>query len=99
MEDTKMNEMLTDETGEEMEIYELYEEPSGGILSKAIVGVVGSAIAAVGTVAIVKNKDKIKQWREEKKIQKLEKKGYVITKAPCCEECECIEVEEVELEE
>lgn len=99
MEETKMNVMETEGTGEEMEVYELYEEPSGGFLKKATVGLVGSAIAAVGTVAIVKNKDKIRQWREDRKIQKLEKRGYVITKCPCCEECEEVEVEDIESEE
>lgn len=72
MEETKFENGIV----EENEVYdEVPEESSNGVLGKIILGV--SAMAAVGVGALVyKNRDKI----EKRRIAKLEKKGYIITK-------------------
>ncbi len=72
---------------EEMEIQEFdmdeeldevyYEE--GGLFKKLAVGVVGAA-TAVGGVVVVKNKDRIKEWKKKRTIRKLEEEGYVVEK-------------------
>lgn len=96
MEETKMEEMVTfDEMDNGVDNYEYYDEPSGGGLKKLAVGVVGSAIMAAGAAVVVKNKNKIEQWRNNKIIQKLEKKGYVVVSESELEEADAVEAEQV----
>ena len=73
--------------------YEPDEEYEGsGVFKKVAIGVGGAL--TVGAVALaVKKRDKIKAKIEERKIAKLEKKGYVVYRP---EEVEAVEaVEEV----
>lgn len=91
-----MEEMVTfDEMDNGVDEYVYYDEPSGGGLKKLAVGVVGSAIMAAGAAVVVKNKNKIEQWRDKKRIQKLEKKGYVVIDESELEEVEAVEAEQV----
>lgn len=71
------NEMV--ELVEEVDTYTPEEEfeESGGILKKVAVGVGALTVGALGTLA-VKNRDKLKAWKEERTVKKLEKKGYEI---------------------
>lgn len=85
-------EMILQETTEEIntEVENTYvdsENSGGGILGK-VVFVLVAAGTAVG-VALWKNKDKL----EARRIKKLEKKGYVITKPGETEEPKIIEAE------
>lgn len=66
------------------EVEETYEpeeelEVSGGILKKVVVGVGAVTVGAVGALA-VKNRDKLKTWKEERTIKKLRDGGYVVFK-------------------
>lgn len=77
-----MNEQVYNENIEATEMVpveteEVYEEPkaTGGNGLKILMGVCG-LVAAAGAVAWHKTKDK----REQKQIERLEKKGYVIYK-------------------
>lgn len=79
-----MNEELKNNNEMELvEVTETYEpeveefEESGGILKKVAVGVGAVTVGALGTLA-VKNRDKLKAWKEERTIRKLEKKGYEV---------------------
>lgn len=70
---------------EENENFEVEEndnnEKSGnGILGKVLAGVVLAAGAGIGAV-LYKNREKMKQQKEQRDIAKLEKKGYRIFKA------------------
>lgn len=84
-----MDEMTTMNEFEnsEVEVYDETEKSGNGILGL----VIGAVVVGAGTVAALayKNRNKI----EEKKIEKLRKKGYVIYKN---EELLEGEVEEVE---
>lgn len=62
-------------------------EESKGIFGKIAVGV-GVVATGVGTTLIIKNRDKIKMKLEERKIRKLEQKGYVIYRPEEVEEAE-----------
>ena len=75
MENINMNEELNEATVIEMACEEVAKS-SGKGLGKVVVGL-GVAVGTVlGAVAIYKNKDKL----TEKKIKKLEKKGYIVIK-------------------
>lgn len=68
-------EIMTEEINEneEIEVYNEPEESGSGILGKVVIGalvVVGAGVAAL----IYKNKGKL----DERRIRKLEKKGYII---------------------
>lgn len=84
-EEKMMNEVIETETNEEFDCE--YSEESGGGLGKVVGGLVGSAVLAAGTAVIVKNRDRISDFRLKRKIKKLEAKGYTI-----------VEPEEVEVE-
>lgn len=84
------NDLVEVEMNEELE--EEFEE-SNGIFGKVAVGI-GVVAIGVATTLVVKNRDKIKAKLEERKIRKLEDKGYVIYKPE-----EVVESEEVESEE
>ena len=84
-EEKMMNEVIETETNEEFDCE--YSEESGGGFGKVVGGLVGSAVLAVGTAVIVKNRDRISDFRLKRKIKKLEAKGYTI-----------VEPEEVEVE-
>lgn len=86
-EEIKNIEMGTENT-EDVTVYEMEPETSGGGLVK-ILAVVGLGVAAAGAALWHKNKDKI----EEKNIEKLRKKGYLVYKA---DEVEVREVEDAD---
>lgn len=77
-----MNEEMTN--FEEMENTEVstinddFETSGGGIAGKIVVGTL--AVAAVGAGAALLCKNKVKTKIEERRIKKLEKKGYVVYK-------------------
>lgn len=49
---------------------------SGGVsIGKVLLGVGGAALAGF---ALFKNRDKLKEKQDQKRIKKLEKKGYVV---------------------
>lgn len=54
-----------------------YVEESHGVFKKVVM-IGGGALVAGATVLAIKNRDKIKAKLEERKIAKLEKKGYVV---------------------
>lgn len=82
-EETKNEIMELDNNETEMDLYGLEpEEESSGILGKILIG--AGVLAAGGLAALVyKNRDKL----EERRIKKLEKRGYTVIRP---------EVEEVE---
>lgn len=72
-----------------------YIEESNGVFKKVVIGV-GVALTA-GTVAYaIKKRDTLKAKMEERKIAKLEKKGYVVYRP---EEVEGVEYSVDEAEE
>lgn len=80
-EEKVMNEVMETEEQEFDTIEEFEDEyyDNGGFLKKLAVGVVGTA-TAVGGVVLVKNKEKLKEWKKNRTIAKLEKEGYVVEK-------------------
>lgn len=72
--------------------YDDAEVSKNGGLSKLLVGGLVGVAAIAGAVAFKKTKNK----REEKKIEKLRKKGYVITKPDEVIDVEDEEVKDVE---
>ena len=73
---------------------EYCQDSSGGGLAKFVIGGVAIGAAALGAVAF-KCKDKIAAKKEKRTIEKLEKKGFIVTKT----EGDVIDVEAVEVEE
>lgn len=72
-----------------------YIEESNGVFKKVIM-IGGGALVAGATALAIKNRDKIKAKMEERKIAKLEKKGYVVYRP---EEVEGVEYSVDEAEE
>lgn len=72
-----------------------YVEESHGVFKKVVV-IGGGALVAGATALAIKNRDKIKAKMEERKIAKLEKKGYVVYRP---EEVEGVEYSVDEAEE
>ena len=72
-----------------------YVEESHGVFKKVVV-IGGGALVAGATALAIKNRDKIKAKLEERKIAKLEKKGYVVYRP---EEVEGVEYSVNEAEE
>lgn len=72
-----------------------YVEESNGVFKKVVV-IGGGALVAGATALAIKNRDKIKAKMEERKIAKLEKKGYVVYRP---EEVEGVEYSVDEAEE
>ena len=72
-----------------------YVEESHGVFKK-VVAIGGGALVAGATALAIKNRDKIKAKIEERKIAKLEKKGYVVYRP---EEVEGVEYSVDEAEE
>ena len=72
-------------------------EESNGVFKKVVM-IGGGALVAGATALAIKNRDKIKAKMEERKIAKLEKKGYVVYRP---EEVEGVEyyVDEAEEEQ
>ena len=93
MADEKMLNEDYEVTVYEGEGYDEYSEESGSGFAKVAIGLVGSAIAAAGTAVIVKNKDKISNWKRERKIKKLENEGYIVIN-PEIDEAEVVESEQ-----
>ena len=86
-------EIMTEEINEneEIEVYTEPEESGSRILGKVVIGalvVVGAGVAAL----IYKNKGKL----DERRIRKLEKKGYIIQRPIDADTDVDDEVEEVE---
>lgn len=77
-----------------MEGYEGYDEPATSGGNGVVKFVVGAAFAAAGVGALWWHKSKDK--REAKQIEKLAKKGYVITK-PEEEEAKKVPVRKIEV--
>lgn len=71
---------------EEIEEVNVTPEITGGNLKKLAVGL-GVGAVAVATAWVIKNKDKLDEWR----IRKLEKKGYTVLKPEEVEEEETSE--------
>lgn len=72
-----------------------YIEESNGVFKKVVM-IGGGALVAGATALAIKNRDKIKAKMEERKIAKLEKKGYVVYRL---EEVEGVEYSVDEAEE
>ena len=72
-----------------------YIEESNGVFQKVVM-IGGGALVAGATALAIKNRDKIKAKMEERKIAKLEKKGYVVYRP---EEVEGVEYSVDEAEE
>ena len=72
-----------------------YVEESHGVFKKVVM-IGGGALVAGATALAIKNRDKIKAKIEERKIAKLEKKGYVVYRP---EEVEGVEYSVDEAEE
>ena len=72
-----------------------YIEESNGVFKKVVM-IGGGALVAGATGLAIKNRDKIKAKLEERKIAKLEKKGYVVYRP---EEVEGVEYSVDEAEE
>lgn len=72
-----------------------YVEESKGVFRKVVM-IGGGALVAGATALAIKNRDKIKAKLEERKIAKLEKKGYVVYRP---EEVEGVEYSVDEAEE
>ena len=72
-----------------------YIEESKGVFKKVVM-IGGGALVAGATALAIKNRDKIKAKLEERKIAKLEKKGYVVYRP---EEVEGVEYSVDEAEE
>lgn len=72
MEETKFENGIVEENNE---VTETQEDSNHGAAIAAIAGI-GTAVVAGVAALIYKNRDKI----EAKKIQRLEKKGYTVTK-------------------
>ena len=72
-----------------------YIEESNGVFKKVVM-IGGGALLAGATALAIKNRDKIKAKMEERKIAKLEKKGYVVYRP---EEVEGVEYSVDEAEE
>lgn len=72
-----------------------YIEESNGVFKKVVM-IGGGALVAGATALAIKNRDKIKAKLEERKIAKLEKKGYVVYRP---EEVEGVEYSVDEAEE
>lgn len=56
---------------------EIQESTDGGIVTKLIIGAGGVAVAVA---ALYKNRYKIVEWRDNRRIKALEKKGYTVEK-------------------
>lgn len=74
-----------------------YVEESNGAFKKVVM-IGGGALVAGATALAIKNRDKIKAKLEERKIAKLEKKGYLVYRPEELEEVEC-SVDETEEEQ
>ena len=72
-----------------------YVEESNGVFKKVVM-IGGGALVAGASALAIKNRDKIKAKLEERKIAKLEKKGYVVYRP---EEVEGVEYSVDEAEE
>lgn len=74
------------------EIYPDYEDES--IFKKFAFGVGGSIVVGGVTALAVKNRAKIKAWKEEREIRKLEKKGYTVIPNDVIEESKIVSVDD-----
>lgn len=96
-----MNNEIMETEVMEMDNYdvELVEASEGnGGLGKLVVG--GLVILGAGAVALaVKNKEKIKDWNNKRKIAKLEKQGFVVVTPEEMAEAELVEAEVIDAEE
>lgn len=72
--------------------YEEYEDES--IFKKFAFGVGGSIVVGGVTALAVKNRAKIKAWKEERDIRKLEKKGYTVIPNDVIEESKIVSVDD-----
>lgn len=84
------------------------DEDSGSGMAAKIVGGLIALAAGAGIAAVVKNRQKIKDWRQKRRINKLEKAGFMVISPDeqeevakfgaigCSEETEEVEVLEEE---
>lgn len=89
MEEIKVNENVLNEVEE----VAFDQNESGSNIGKIVFGLGVLAVAGIGTL-VYKNREKIDQMR----IAKLEKKGYVISKAEEVVDEDSSDDEEIELE-
>ena len=87
---TEMNEMGFDGATDVIE--ECIEASSGGFKKVIVIG--GGALTAGAVALAVKKRDKIKVKLEDRKIAKLEKKGYVVYRPE--DVCEVADFDEAE---
>lgn len=97
MSEEMRNEMIEETV--EVEVYD-YDEPEveGKRSIKGVVIGVGSVMVTGATALAIKNRDKIKEKLEERKIKKLEAKGYEIIRPELPEEIDGSDSSDVESE-
>ena len=90
------NEMENEITAVNAEVMEPEEtgEETGGFIGKLAIGVVGVGVVAT---TIYSNRHRIKEWHEKKQVERLQKKGYVISKRE--DFADIIEIEGNDVEE
>lgn len=88
-----MEEIRAFEEIENTEVVEVNEEPETS--GNGILGLIAGGLVVAGATAVVLHKTKAK--REAKKIEKLRKKGYVITSPEEADEIEVYSEDEAEL--
>lgn len=86
-----MEEVETVDVKDIDELYPDYEEyEDDGFLKKLAVGFGSSVIVGGAATLAIKNRAKIKAWKEERDIRKLEKKGYTIIPNEMVENAEVV---------
>lgn len=101
MRNEEMEVMEDEVTTYDLDEYDDEYEESSGILGKLVAGTVTAATAVAGTavagVLVYKNKERISEWRDKRRIEKLEKRGYVVSIPD--DDCRVIKEEVVETED
>lgn len=96
MKNEEMEVMEDEVTTYDLDEYDDEYEESSGILGKLVAGTV-TALTAVGGVLVFKNKEKISEWRDKRRIEKLEKRGYVVSIPD--DDCKVVKEEVIETED
>lgn len=96
MRNEEMEVMEDEVTTYDLDEYDDEYEESSGILGKLVAGTV-TAATAIGGVLVFKNKERINEWRDKRRIEKLEKRGYVVSIPD--DDCRVIKEEVIETED